>query len=423
MTMKGLQKRCSPRSAYIHIPFCYRRCFYCDFAVIPLGDGAAGLEGPGSISIKTYLNLLHREISLSPKGPPLATVYIGGGTPSLLSPFQVEELLNLLRGKFGLQDGAEVTLEMDPASFNREKLNSFLNAGINRVSVGGQSFDDLVLARLGRTHKRKDLLEVCSWLDQAYGLGKLRSWNLDLIQNLPEQRLKDWYRELSEALSTFAPHLSIYDLSVEPGTVFASLQKKGKLNLPNDEIAAEIMDLTNKTLSEAGFARYEISNYAFPGHVSRHNRVYWSGRGWWGFGQGATSAPWGERFARPRTLDGYRFWIEKQESEGLEPSLLALRATRMQLDDEVLVGLRRREGVDLTAISRDWGWNNSQSEDYLAELHLLWRDSFESGLIEVCGTRIRLTNPLGMSLSNQVFVQLLIWWESLPLDAVGESNL
>lgn len=420
--MNGIQKRSFPRSAYLHIPFCYRRCFYCDFAVIPIGQKAKVLSDKGQSSVMEYLNFLHREISLAPKGPPLATVYIGGGTPSLLSPCQLEELLTVLRKKFGFQDGAEITLEMDPASFTKDQLTSFVNAGINRVSLGGQSFDDLVLEKLGRTHRRKDLLESSRWVNQLYLSGNLKSWNLDLIQNLPNQSLEDWQIELSEALSTSAPHLSIYDLSVEPGTYFFSLQKKGELNLPNEDIAAEIMEFTNQILCDAGFARYEISNYAYPGHTSRHNRVYWSGQGWWGFGQGATSAPWGERFARPRTLDGYRVWLEGQESGGLEPSLSALKASRMQLDDEVMVGLRRREGVDLVAIARDWGWNNSQCEVYLAELISVWKDSFDAGLIEDFGKRIRLTNPLGMSLSNQVFIQLLIWWESLPSDAVVESN-
>ena len=144
----------APRSAYLHIPFCHRRCFYCDFAVVPLGDKAKGEFGPGSASIQTYLEQLHAEIALAPSGPPLATVYIGGGTPSLLSATQIRGLLEALRHQFGFQAGAEITLEMDPASFDQADLQAVIKAGINRVSLGGQSFDDQVLEALGRRHRR-----------------------------------------------------------------------------------------------------------------------------------------------------------------------------------------------------------------------------------------------------------------------------
>ena len=142
-----------PRSAYLHIPFCHRRCFYCDFAVVPLGDHANGAKGSGSASIQSYLQLLQREIALVKPGPTLATVYIGGGTPSLLSSAQIGALLDQLRQRFGVQLGAEITLEMDPASFDQAYLEAVLAAGVNRVSLGGQSFDDAVLETLGRRHR------------------------------------------------------------------------------------------------------------------------------------------------------------------------------------------------------------------------------------------------------------------------------
>jgi coproporphyrinogen III oxidase-like Fe-S oxidoreductase len=139
-----------PRSAYLHIPFCHRRCFYCDFAVVPLGDRAAGEAGaPGSASIAAYLELLHREIAAAPGGPPLSTVYLGGGTPSLLTPQQAGELLTALGRRYGLAPAAEISLELDPASFDQRRLAGYLAAGVNRVSLGGQSFDDGVLQALG----------------------------------------------------------------------------------------------------------------------------------------------------------------------------------------------------------------------------------------------------------------------------------
>ena len=420
--MAAVRRVVSPRSAYLHIPFCHRRCYYCDFAVVPLGDKAGGHSGPGSASIQAYLKDLQREIALSACGPPLTTVYIGGGTPSLLSPAQIRALLDQLRQHFGIQAGAELTLEMDPASFDSQDLVQLLDAGINRVSLGGQSFDDVVLEQLGRRHRRHHLLEACRWLNQAFQRGDLSSWSLDLIQNLPEQSLADWDQQLLQALATDVPHLSIYDLSVEPGTVFAWRQRQGDLELPQDDRAAELIEHTTSTLRQAGLARYEISNYARPGHASRHNRVYWSSSGWWAFGMGATSAPWGERFARPRTRQAYRAWLDDQQSTGLHPSLLRETATPLPLDDCLLVGLRCREGLDLEAQARAAGWSEALCRAHLPALQDRWQPALERGWLQRQGRRLRLTDPLGMTLSNQVLVELLLWWDSLPPGVVAQSS-
>ena len=411
-----------PRSAYLHIPFCHRRCFYCDFPVVPLGDRAHGEQGPGSASIKSYLQLLNRELALNPQGPPLATVYIGGGTPSLLSPAQIGALLDRLRQQFGIQPGAEVTLEMDPASFDLAYLKAVLDVGINRVSLGGQSFDDALLEQLGRRHRRHQLLDACQWLQKAHRNGELVSWSLDLIQNLPGQSLQNWEHQLQQALATGAPHFSVYDLSIEPGTVFAWRKRRGELLLPEEDLAVEMLQSTSVWLREAGLSRYEISNYAKPGHASRHNRVYWNGSGWWGFGQGATSAPWGKRLARPRTREGYRHWLESQEQEGPDASLLADTARPIPLDDLLLVGLRCREGVDLESLAITCGWTPAQCKTHLAALKQRWQVALDQGWLLRSGRRWRLSDPEGMAMSNQVLVELLLWWESLPADAVAEPN-
>ncbi len=413
----------TPRSVYLHIPFCFRRCFYCDFPIVPLGDGASGLQGKGSSSIKSYLSLLHREIALSPPGAALSTIYIGGGTPSLLDPSQIESLLAHLKKKFGIQQGAEITLEMDPATFNKQDLKGFIASGINRISLGGQSFNNKLLKSIGRTHTKDQLLEACEWLNNEKENGGLFSWSLDLIQNLPSQSLESWRQELRQAITTMAPHLSIYDLSIEAGTVFARRQARGDLSLPNEDLAADAMDITNLILSNRNFSRYEISNYALPGHVSRHNRVYWSGAGWWGFGQGATSAPWGCRLERPRTRDGYKKWIEYQEKEGIDSSLLQTKTTKLSLEDVILVGLRCREGVNLEEKGKIFGWNEEQCCKYFSLLKVRLKNAMKNGLITHSGKRMKLTNPKGMSISNQVFLELINWWDSLPTDAVHQPTL
>ncbi|APD47404.1 radical SAM family heme chaperone HemW [Synechococcus sp. CS-602] len=403
-----------PRSAYLHIPFCQRRCFYCDFAVVPLGDKA---DGAHSNSIAAYLPLLHWEISSAPSGPPLSTVYLGGGTPSLLTPEQIGALLSRLDCQFGLAAGAEISMEMDPASFDQRRLTGVLAAGVNRVSLGGQSFDDAVLETLGRRHRRADLLEAAGWLAQAQRQGSLGSWSLDLIQGLPQQDLNHWHNQLRQAVAVDAPHLSIYDLIVEPGTVFAWRQKRGALPLPDSDLGADLMALTSERLKAAGYGHYEISNYARPGHVSRHNRVYWSGAGWWGFGLGATSAPYGRRLARPRTRAAYGEWLSEatnratsQAEPGPTPGLTPEQSASelgLPFDELLMVGLRRREGVAMGQIAIDYGL----SRRALASLRQRLQPFLEEGLLLIEGDRWRLSDPTGLALSNAVLRELLGWWD------------
>ncbi len=401
-----------PKSAYLHIPFCHRRCFYCDFPVVPLGDKAKGEFGSGSASIKSYLNLLYREISLTPKNEPLSTVYIGGGTPSILSDYQIGDLLEHLRSKLGLQNGAEITLEVDPASFDENSLNGFIEAGINRVSLGGQSFDNNVLKELGRRHTRVQLLDACKWINESFKRGFLRSWSLDLMQNLPRQDIDSWKDQLLTALSVCPPHLSIYDLSIEKGTVFAWRKSRSELSLPNEEVAFAISRLTSKTLCKAGFSRYEISNYALPCHASRHNRVYWSGSEWLAFGQGATSCICGKRFSRPRTREGYKKWIENQEIKKFEFSSTQ-KEKLMPFDELVIVGLRRREGLDFEEMLRKYIPDEKKVHFYLDKLKIRWENAIKMGWINQRGYRYYLTDPDGMDISNQILVEMLLWWEDL----------
>jgi putative oxygen-independent coproporphyrinogen III oxidase len=396
-----------PRSAYLHIPFCHRRCFYCDFPVVPLGDRAAGEAGaPGAASIAAYLELLHREIAAAPPGPPLSTVYLGGGTPSLLTPTQVGGLLAALRCRYGLAPAAEVSLELDPASFDQARLAGYLAAGVSRVSLGGQSFDDAVLAALGRRHTAAELEQAAAWLAQAQARGELASWSLDLIQAVPGQALPSWRQQLRQAVACGPPHLSVYDLTIEPGTVFGRRAERGQLELPDADLAADLMELTAAELGAAGYGHYEISSYALPGHASRHNRVYWSGAGWWGFGMGATAAPWGERQARPRTRQAYAAWL------AADPPA-ATAGAGMPLDERLLVGLRRREGVRLPA------WLDGTA---LAQLRQELAPWLEQGLLLEEGCRWRLSDPAGLALSNGVLRQLLAWWELQPATAPPSSG-
>jgi oxygen-independent coproporphyrinogen-3 oxidase len=351
----------------------------------------------------------------------------------LLAPAQVGALLEALQQRFGIAPGAEITLEADPASFDRHRLLGWLAAGINRISLGGQSLDNGVLAALGRRHRRTDVVEAAAWLDAAKGRGALRSWSLDLIQGLPPfsgatipgatlpgatvagarvpaEVLAHWHQQLRQALALGPPHFSVYDLIVEPGTVFARQQERGQLRLPDEDLGADLMEATAQVLRQAGYGRYEISNYALPGHASRHNRVYWSGAGWWGFGMGATSAIGAKRQARPRTREQYAAWIEAGAREGelggAEDGDGPLGAGP-PIDELLMVGLRRREGVPLRQMLGQLGLD-SQAE---SELRLRLAAFEQRGLLRVEGGRWRLQDPEGLALSNAVLRDVLQWWQ------------
>ena len=402
-----------PRAAYLHIPFCLRRCFYCDFPVVPLGDRADGSRNPG---IPLYLESLRREIQASAPGPPLSTVYFGGGTPSLLTAEQLVGLLEALRQRYGIAPGAEITLEMDPASFDQARLLAVLRGGVNRVSLGGQSFDDAVLQGLGRHHRRHHLLEAAGWLRQARQATLLRSWSLDLIQGVPclpggpapgaaAEWRAHWRHQLEQAIALQPPHLSVYDLTIEPGTVFARRLEQGALELPDEDLGADLMDLTASRLGAAGYGRYEVSNYAKPGHASRHNRVYWSGAGWWGFGMGATSAPFGRRLAKPRTREGYDNWLREGGPPAVEEAPVGF-----PLDERVMVGLRRREGVRLGALLAEHGLGG----EALASLQERLTPWIARRCLQIEGNRWRLSDPEGLALSNSILRDFMGWWLEQP---------
>ena len=402
-----------PRSAYVHIPFCHRRCFYCDFSVVPLGNKVDTLQGYGSKTVKEYLHFLYKEILSIKHKSPLSTIYVGGGTPSILDPKQIKDLINLFKNNYGVDYGAEITMEVDPASFNQDDLYGFINAGINRFSLGVQSFNNQILQKAGRRHLREDSENSCLWLKRAHESGLIRSWSLDLIQNLPLSGFKEWKDDLKKAISFSPPHLSIYDLNIEDGTVFKKLINLGKLKLPCDEEATKNTESTHLILKNSGYSRYEISNYCLPGHQSRHNRVYWSGLGWWSFGQGSTSSPWGEKLTRPRVSREYKEWVNKQYELNLDSSLINVDFVYKELDEKIMLGLRLREGIDIYESFREQKWEDNKFESNLSKLLKEWENFLESGLLVRKGNRFFLSDPIGMELSNQILISMFKWWDEI----------
>ena len=236
-----------PLSAYIHIPFCRRRCFYCDFPVSVMGDRARG-ENSGTIT--EYVKILCQEITttITPKQQPLETIFFGGGTPSLLSLGQLSQILTTLDGMFGISRDAEISLEIDPGTFSLDDLYGYQALGINRFSLGIQAFQDELLAKSGRSHTVKEIYDAVNLVHQA----GIVNFSLDLISGLPHQTLQQFQVSLQNAIGLNPTHLSCYDLIVEPKTVFARYYEPGSHPLPSDETTAQMYRLSQEILTEVG---------------------------------------------------------------------------------------------------------------------------------------------------------------------------
>ncbi|WP_204142008.1 radical SAM family heme chaperone HemW [Halomicronema sp. CCY15110] len=386
----------APRSAYVHIPFCRRRCFYCDFPIAVAGDRARGETSP---RMQSYVDALCREIQVTPAlGAPLRTVFFGGGTPSLLAVAQVEQILTALSDRFGLEAIAEISMEMDPGTFDRAALMALRQLGINRVSLGVQSFTNKQLEACGRTHRLADVQQAIEDLHAA----DIPVWSLDLISGLPHQTVEHWKIALETAIAHQPQHLSIYDLTVEPNTVFHRRYTAGESPLPTDDQTATMYRLAQAVLTQAGYDHYEISNYAKPGYQCQHNRVYWENRPFYGFGMGAASYTQGQRWQRPRTTHEYADWLQTYEmADGKldgEPVTLGDRWL-----DRLMMGLRLAAGISLKDLVEEFG------ESRVAQLEECLRPYRRQGWIaddEERSGGFRFTDPEGFLFSNVVLIKL-----------------
>ncbi len=368
---------------YIHIPFCRTRCVYCDFAT-------GAYDGPLA---ERYVSAVAQEISaFRPENGTIETdtVYFGGGTPSLLSPAQVERILSAVRARFRLTEDAEVTMEMNPGTVTRAGLSEFRRLGINRASFGAQTFADDELRRLGRSHTVADTRRTFADL-RAAGFDNI---SFDLIAGLPAQTLAAWARNLDESIALRPPHISLYLLEVHEGTPLAAQIERGAEPRPDDERAAEMYRMMVERLTAAGYEHYEISNFARPGFASRHNTKYWTGAPVYGFGCSAHSFDGAsQRWANERDAARYVELIEAGESAVAETTALDEQDMRAEA---LFLGLRMMCGIDLNEHRARFGAD--VRADYSADLARLR----EAGLIELRDDVMKLT-PTGALLSNEVF--------------------
>ena len=336
---------------YIHIPFCRQKCFYCDF------PSFAGREK----KIDRYLQALEQEFALlrqrvhskdnvkdtESKFAP-RTIYIGGGTPTALNAHQMKKLLGIVQKYVAVAKAEEFTVEMNPGTVDREKLLLLQQAGVNRLSVGVQSFDDNCLQKIGRIHTAQ---EAADTIELAHNLG-FGNISLDLIYGLPQQDREILTQSMERALTLPVQHISIYGLQLEEGTAFQRMADMGKLHLPTDELVEAMHDYIVEKLPEAGYQRYEISNYALPGYESKHNLSYWQDVDYLGLGSGAHSYWQGIRYENPRGIDDY---ISVLEAGRLPADVEEQVDRQAHMEEYCFLGLRTAAGIDKNLFQQKFG--------------------------------------------------------------------
>ena len=391
-------------AAYIHIPFCRRRCYYCDFPVSVVGDGGGTIDR--ARLMRQYVQVLCEEIRLTAAWFPssnLSTVFFGGGTPSLLPVAELDKILTTLDHQFSIAKDAEISIEIDPATFDLEQLKAYQRLGVNRYSLGVQSFDDNLLSQMGRTHREIDIYRS---IEQFQQVG-IHNFSLDLISGLPNQTLSQWENTLEKAIDLSPTHLSCYDLIVESGTAFQRQADKGTLPLPPDETSAQMYRLTQQHLTRADYIHYEISNYARVGYHCRHNRIYWQNLSYYGFGMGAASFLGGKRFTRSRTRREYSQWVETLSQENNDLMSISELDEQDQLLDTLMLRLRLQEGIDLSAIAQQYG---SETAKHITSVLTPYIDQNWVNLGKLddhdsWGT-LKLSDPEGFLFSNQILAEL-----------------
>lgn len=316
---------------YIHWPFCVSKCPYCDF------NSHVRADVDTDAWRRALLADLAHEAALLP-GRRLASIFFGGGTPSLMPPAIAEALIDAATGHWQAGDGLEITLEANPSSVEAGNFAAFAQAGVNRVSLGLQALDDHALRFLGRAH---DLAEGLDALDTAQRAFSRVSF--DLIYARPGQSLADWQDELDRALALGTGHLSLYQLTIEPGTRFATLAAKGALSIPGDEEAADLYTLTQERTAAAGLPAYEVSNHARPGEESRHNLTYWRYGDYVGVGPGAHGRRLGMATIRHRKPEN---WLAAMTAHGNGITEETPIAPEDRASEAMMMGLRLAEGID-----------------------------------------------------------------------------
>ena len=329
-----------PLSFYIHIPYCLKRCGYCDFNTYTPGELK---EGSDIAQVSNgYIDLLIQETKLArteiKTNEPIPTIFFGGGTPTLMEPADLGRVLKALEADFGFANDIEITIEANPDTVSKEKLEALRSVGINRISFGMQSAAPHVLAVLDRTHNPENVVKATNWAREV-GFEQV---SVDLIYGTPGESIADWEATIDSALALPINHISAYALIVESGTKLAAQVKRGEVVIPDDDQTADKYLLVDEKFSRAGFTWYELSNWAKPGGECRHNIAYWEGANWWGLGPGAHSHIDGMRFWNVKHPNAYRERLELNQSPVMESETLKLEEKE---NERIMLEIRMPEGI------------------------------------------------------------------------------
>ncbi len=376
------------KGMYLHIPFCHQICFYCDFNKVFFKDQP----------VDAYIESMGKELALwKQQGAldvPLETVFLGGGTPTALEPAQLERLLELIHQYVPMSDNVEWSSEANPDELTREKMEVLFKGGVNRLSMGVQTFDQDLLKRLGRTHANDDVLRA---VETAREVG-FTNISFDLMYGLPGQTMAQWDETLERAFAFGMPHFSAYSLIIEPKTVFYNLMVKGKLNTVTEDLEGDMYERLMDEMEKHGLHQYEISNFAKPGHESRHNLLYWDNEEYIGVGAGAHGYVHGVRYSNHGPLKKYMEPLESGQRPVLDATTVSVKA---QMEEEMFLGLRKTAGVDMAHFNQKFG----------APLEQVYGEILQSekakGNLAVEQGRVKLTQK-GRFVGNEVFEQFLL---------------
>lgn len=373
---------------YVHIPFCLRKCNYCDFL-----SGASTASERGE-----YLKALEQDIQLESKRLTISkrevhSVFFGGGTPTVLEAEALVNILSKLREYFIWNQGTEVTVEANPGTITLEKLRTLKSGGFNRLSLGVQSFNFQELQSIGRQHSLKDIYNSYHLIREA----GFTNVNLDLIYALPGQALESWQENLQRAVELQPEHISAYGLKIEPGTILEERLNQGLIQETDEDLNDEMYQWTIEYLTSMGYLHYEISNFSLSDKESRHNLGYWQQEPYLGFGLGATSYLNQKRWTKSRNFADYQCLTKCAVVPVEEEELLS---DKEAIEEAMFLGLRLTEGIDLKTLG------NRYNLDLEARFQSLIEELIISNLLERKGSRIRLSSK-GLSLGNQVFMAFL----------------
>ncbi|MGE7111959.1 radical SAM family heme chaperone HemW [Lysinibacillus sp. NPDC047702] len=377
------------RGVYIHIPFCHQICNYCDFNKFYFKNQP----------VDEYIETLGKEMALAIQKYPdhfkqIETIFLGGGTPTALSPVQLEKLLGLIRAYIPMDSVTEFTSEANPDELSEAKLQALFAGGVNRLSMGVQSFDQALLKKIGRTHSNEHVYETIT-LAKKVGFHNI---SIDLMYGLPGQTMAQWEDSLAKAFALELPHISAYSLIVEPKTIFYNQYTKGKLHLPTEDLEADMYDVLMKQMEGHGLQQYEISNFAQSGFSSSHNKIYWENDEYAGFGAGAHGYIAGVRYSNHGPLKKY---IEAVNTGELPIVYEHIVTENEKREEQMFLGLRKTEGV----------LHHIYEEKFNEMMFTRYRDVIEKlvleGLLEHDTIGIRLTRK-GRFVGNEVFQQFLL---------------